>query len=52
MLQGGCHHATYDELDEHLHRVSARDEGAAAGPRPGEEGSPGTETWRVLYPRR
>jgi hypothetical protein len=35
MLQGGCHHATYDELDEHLHRVSARDEGAAAGPRPG-----------------
>ena len=28
---------TYDELEEHLRRVSARDEGAAAGTRTGED---------------
>jgi multidrug resistance efflux pump len=42
---------THDELEEHLHRVSARDEGAAAGTGPGEECPPGTETWRGLHSR-
>jgi|ERR1035438_5183931 hypothetical protein len=41
----------YDELVERLaqlHRVSARDKGAATRMRPGERSSPGTETWHRL----
>jgi hypothetical protein len=42
----------YDELVERLaqlHRVPARDKGAATRMRPGERSSPGTETWHRLY---